>query len=81
VGKGAASGGISKQRFPLTEVDLTPGNVSDEREPNFRAPVGDFIAFASDGADINRDGFFDPACAGGFTISGSSAATGAACSR
>jgi hypothetical protein len=66
VGKGAASGEISKQRFPLTEVDLTPGNVSDEREPNVRAPVGDFIAFASDGADTNRDGFFDPGVRGRF---------------
>jgi len=46
------------RRFALTEVDLTPGNVSDERDPSYR-PNGDFIAFSSNGVDANADGRLD----------------------
>ncbi len=42
---------ITTKNFALTEVDLTPGNISDEREPSVR-PSGDFIAFASNGVDL-----------------------------
>lgn len=45
------SSAVTVKRFPLTEVDLTPGNRSDEREPVYRPSGGDFIAFASNGAD------------------------------
>ncbi len=44
------AGAITANRFSLTETDLTPGNLSDEREPQYR-PSGDFIAFISNGAD------------------------------
>lgn len=42
---------VTTKAFALTEVDLTPGNISDEREPAVR-PSGDFIAFVSNGVDI-----------------------------
>ncbi len=60
-GKGGAGGkgGFVEERFPLTEVDLTPGTLSDEREPSFRSPTGDYIAFSSNGIDSNRNGFLD----------------------
>jgi hypothetical protein len=58
---------VTTRAFPLTEVDLTPGNISDEREPAVR-PSGDFIAFVSNGVDnVNNttgatgaDGRLDP---------------------
>jgi hypothetical protein len=37
---------IGKARFGLTERDLTPGTVSDDRQPVF-SPTGEFIAFVS----------------------------------
>jgi hypothetical protein len=46
------------RRFALTETNLTPGNLSDEREPSYR-PAGDYIAFASNGVDANNDGVLD----------------------
>ncbi len=42
---------VTTKNFSLTEVDLTSGNISDEREPSVR-PSGDFIAFASNGVDL-----------------------------
>lgn len=47
---------IGPNRFPLTEMDLTPGNISDEREPDYRTPTGDLIAFASNGVDLVNNG-------------------------
>lgn len=41
----------TSKNFGVTEVDLTAGNISDEREPSVR-PSGDFIAFASTGVDL-----------------------------
>lgn len=48
----------SKTNFSLTEVDLTGGNKSDERNPVY-SPDGNFIAFESTGVDANRDGRLD----------------------
>ncbi|MBV9864486.1 MAG: carboxypeptidase regulatory-like domain-containing protein [Abitibacteriaceae bacterium] len=45
--------------YPLTEVDLTPNNLSDEREPAYRPAGGDFIAFASNGLDRTGNGSID----------------------
>jgi hypothetical protein len=46
----ASASGFEKQRFALTEIDLTQGSPADEREPAY-SPDGDRIAFASNGAD------------------------------
>jgi hypothetical protein len=48
---GRVAKAITSKNFALVEVDLTPGNISDEREPSVR-PSGDFIAFASNGVDL-----------------------------
>lgn len=48
---GRVTKAITNKNFALVEVDLTPGNISDEREPSVR-PSGDFIAFASNGVDL-----------------------------
>ncbi|HEY0072986.1 MAG TPA: hypothetical protein VGB77_02715, partial [Abditibacteriaceae bacterium] len=48
---GRVTKAITSKNFALVEVDLTPGNISDEREPSVR-PSGDFIAFASNGVDL-----------------------------
>jgi hypothetical protein len=55
----SAGGGIAPMRFSLTEVDLTPGNLSDEREPAYRPPTSDYIAFSSNGVDADNNGRFD----------------------
>ncbi len=59
IDKTSGEGGFGETRFALTEVDLTAGTLSDEREPAFRSPTGDYIAFASNGIDANRDGHLD----------------------
>ncbi|MDQ3814174.1 MAG: hypothetical protein M3347_09525, partial [Armatimonadota bacterium] len=56
--QGSSGSGFTTSRFALTEVDLTPGNVSDERQPSYR-PNGDFIAFTSNGVDADRNGRLD----------------------
>ena len=48
---GVTANAITTKNFALVETDLTPGNISDEREPSVR-PSGDFIAFASNGVDL-----------------------------
>ncbi len=50
---------FTARQFPLTEVDLTPNTVSDEREPTYRPPTSDYIAFSSNGIDANGDGVLD----------------------
>lgn len=51
-GDGTVSG------FNLTEVDLTSGSPSDEREPVY-SPDGSRVLFRSNGADSNNDGKID----------------------
>jgi hypothetical protein len=55
---------VSRAGFSLTERDLTPGNVSDERDPVF-SPGGNLLAFSSNGADTNGDKRIDSLNANG----------------
>ena len=57
------SGQAEVRRFPLTEEDLTPRTLSDEREPSLRIQDGT-IAFSSNGIDANNDGFLDASAPG-----------------
>lgn len=56
--RGAQGPVAQRERFSLTEVDLTPGNTSNEVQPAFN-PTGDVIAFASNGTiDPTKPGRF-----------------------
>lgn len=57
-GRTASAIGSGQSGFNLVETDLTPNSFSDDREPIY-SPGGDFIAFASNGKDSNKDGRID----------------------